>query len=198
MITIITPCSRPQNLKEIYQSINWDKIHQWIIVHDTTKTRGIYDQVFNHPKIVEYGHMSPPGTCSGNSQRNAGLMHVTGGMVYFLDDDNIIHPNFWTIVNKFDEDHYYTWDQLRQDMFANKPGGIMGGEEPRLRKIDTAQYIVPRHMCRPWQEEPYWADGLFIEDIYERCKDQHVYLPIVAAYYNCLDDTRRGYPLTRM
>jgi hypothetical protein len=186
MLTIITPCSRPQNLKKIYESIQFDKIHQWIIVHDTTKTRGIYNPVFTHPKIIEYGHVSPPGTCSGNSQRNAGLIRVNEGMIYFLDDDNIVHPTVWTLLTTFDEDHYYTWDQIRNDQFANKPGGILGGEEPRLRKIDTAQYIVPRHMCRPWQEGPYWADGLFIEDIYERYKDRHVYIPTIAAYYNYL------------
>ena len=187
MITIITPCSRPQNLKTISKSIQFDKIDKWIIVHDTTRFKGIYEQVFsNNPKIVEYGYFSPPGTCSGNSQRNHALRHVEKGLVYFLDDDNIVHPNFWTIVSNFDEDHFYSWDQIRNDSFANKPNGILGGEYPILRQIDTAQYIVPRHMCRFWQEEPYWADGLFIEDVYGRYKDQHVYVPTIAAYYNYL------------
>jgi len=186
MITLITPCSRPQNLWRIFESINFDKIHQWIIVHDTTKTRGVQPRIFQHPKIVELGHISPEGTCSGNSQRNVGLKMVDTGMVYFLDDDNIIHHTFWTLVDRFDEDHFYTWDQSGNEMFANKPGGVLSGHEPRLRKIDTAQYIVPYHMCRPWQEGPYWADGLFIEDIYTRFKERHVYIDVVAAHYNFL------------
>ena len=39
MLTIITPCSRPENLKLMRDSIDFDCIDQWIIVHDTTRTR---------------------------------------------------------------------------------------------------------------------------------------------------------------
>lgn len=186
MITIITPCSRADNLRMLYASIQFDLIRRWIIVYDTTRTRGIYTTHFDHPQIVELGHVSPIGSCSGNSQRNVGLSMVSDGMVYFLDDDNIVHPEFWKLTVGFDTHHFYTWDQLRNDEFANKPGGILGGEEPRLRKIDTAQYIVPRHMCRPWQESLYWADGVFIEEIYNQHTKRHVYIPTVAAYYNAL------------
>jgi hypothetical protein len=184
MLTLITPSCRPGNLPKVFDTIHFDKIDEWIIVHDTTKTNGVFKPVFSHPKITELGHVSPPGTCSGNSQRNVALSRVKSGMVYFLDDDNAVHSTFWTLIDKFDEDHFYTWDQQRNDMFANKPDGVMSGEEPRLRKIDTAQYIIPRHMCRPWPEGPYWADGLFIEDVYSRFKDKHVYIPVVAAVYN--------------
>jgi len=186
MLTIITPCSRPQNLHRLFDSIDFTKTNKWIIVHDTTKTNGMYPTLFRHPKILELGHVSPEGTCSGNSQRNVALKMVETGLVYFLDDDNIVHHKFWTLIDQFDEDYFYTWDQIGNDMFANKPNGVLSGHEPRLRKIDTAQYIVPRHMCSLWQEGPYWADGLFIEDIYTRFKEKHIYLDVVAAHYNFL------------
>ena len=186
MITIVTPCSRPENLKELYESIEIDRIHQWIIVHDTTRTKGICTTQFNNPKIVELGHMSPPGTCSGNSQRNVALSLIRGGMVYFLDDDNVVHPNFWKIAPMFKEDHFYTWDQQRWDEFVGAPGGVFKGDTPRLQTIDTAQYVVPYSMCRLWKEDDYKADGLFIEDISTRNASAHVYLPIVASYYNYL------------
>lgn len=186
MLTIITPCSRPENLSRMAQSIDFSKDVHWIIVYDTTKTKGRFTPNVTHPKITELGHVSPPGTCSGNSQRNVGLSRVQNGMVYYLDDDNIIHDRFWTLFDRFDEDHFYTWDQFRGDEFANRPNGVLSGDEPRLRKIDTAQYIVPRYMCRPWQEDLYWADGIFIEKVYEKYKDKHVYIPVVAAFYNFL------------
>jgi hypothetical protein len=186
MLTIITPCSRPENLKEMRESIDFDRIDKWIIVHDTTKTGGIFSTSLNHPKIIELGHMSPPGTCSGNSQRNLALSLFHGGMVYFLDDDNIIHPNFWKLVPMFKEDRFYTFDQQRWDEFVATPGGIFKGDTPRLQKIDTAQYVIPFSMRSHWKEDDYKADGLFIEDVFTRNKSAHVYIPIVASYYNYL------------
>lgn len=186
MLTIITPCSRPESLSTLKASINFDRTHTWIIVYDTTRTGGIFTPQFNHPQIVEIGHVSPPGTCSGNSQRNVGLSRVTQGLVYFLDDDNIVHPRFWNIILGFDDQHFYTFDQQRWDEFVDAPGGIFKGDTPRLRKIDTAQYVVPRSMCGPWKEDDYKADGLFIEDIYERFRIKHMYIPVLASYYNYL------------
>jgi len=187
MLTIITPCSRPENLKTLYASINFDRIRRWIIVHDTTRTDGVFTPVFDNQKITELGHQSPPGTCSGNSQRNVGLAHVrASGLVYFLDDDNIIHPTFWRIILGFDDEHFYTFDQQRWDGFVDAPGGIFKGDTPRLQRIDTAQYVIPYSMCRPWKEDDYKADGLFIEDIYDRFRIKHMYIPIVASYYNYL------------
>lgn len=186
MLTIITPCCRPQNLSFLYDTIRITKVDKWIIVYDTTKTDGKFEKRFNRPNIIEVGHVSPPHSCSGNSQRNVALNMVSTGMVYFLDDDNVIHPEFWKLVEKFDDVHFYTWDQQRNDQFANKPGGILTGDNPRLYSIDTAQYAIPRYMCSAWQEDEYCADGLFIEGVYKRFKDKHIYIPVVAAFYNFL------------
>jgi len=186
MLTIITPCSRPENLYAMRNSIKMDMIDRWIIVHDTTKTRGICSTVFDHPQIIEMGHVSPPGSCSGNSQRNRALKLVHGGLIYFLDDDNIIHPNFWNLLPKMKLGHFYTFDQQRWDEFVPLPGMTFKGETPRLQKIDTAQYVVDANMVRLWKEDDYKADGLFIEDIYNRFHDDHEYFPEVAAYYNFL------------
>lgn len=186
MLTIITPCSRPENLSFLYDTIRITKIDKWIIVYDTTHTDGVFEKRFNRSNIIEVGHVSPPDTCSGNSQRNVGLNMVQRGMVYFLDDDNVIHPEFWKIADTFDDVHFYTWDQQRNDEFANKLGGIAAGDNPRLRIIDTAQFAVPRYMCRPWQEDAFIADGLFIEDVYNRFRSLHIYTPVVAAFYNFL------------
>lgn len=186
MLTLITPCSRPENLPAMRNSINFDLIDRWIIVHDTTKSRGVYSPLFDHPKILELGHVSPRGTCSGNSQRNKALDLVRYGLIYFLDDDNVIHPNFWKLVPQMELDHFYTFDQQRWDEFVPVPGGIFKGDTPRLQKIDTAQYVVDVRMARPWKEDDYKADGLFIEDIFLRFHQEHVYVSEVAAYYNFL------------
>jgi len=186
MLTIITPCSRPGNLYAMRNSINMGMIDRWIIVHDTTRTGGVCSPLFDHPQIVEMGHISPPGTCSGNSQRNRALKLVQSGLVYFLDDDNIVHPNFWVLLPKMQLGHFYTFDQQRWDEFVTRPGDIFKGDTPRLQRIDTAQYVVDIRMAKFWKEDDYKADGLFIEDVFLRFSQEHVYFPEVAAYYNFL------------
>ena len=159
-------------------------------MHDTTKSRGVYTALFDHPKILELGHSSPEGTCSGNSQRNRALKLVQSGLIYFLDDDNIVHPNFWNLLPEMELDHFYTFDQQRWDEFVQVPGGTFKGDTPRLQKIDTAQYVVDARMVNFWKEDDYKADGLFIEDVYTRFHQEHIYFPTVAAYYNFL---RKGW-----
>jgi hypothetical protein len=74
-ITIITPCIRPDNLKIIEKSINFDYIDEWIIVYDKKK---IIENPFlfrgKNDKIKEYLY-SGDGI-SGNPQRNYALSKV--------------------------------------------------------------------------------------------------------------------------
>ena len=97
-ITIITPCSRIHNLPMLYESIKFDKIHKWIIVYDTTVNS--YCHSFIHSEqIIEVDCKSSLNGVVGNTQRNYALSLVEDdNYIYFLDDDNIIHPDFWKII----------------------------------------------------------------------------------------------------
>ena len=182
MLTIITPCCRPENLSQLFDSLDFDKLDRWLIVHDSDEPR----KLFTHEKIVEIHHRSPPDGRAGHSQRNAGLECVKDGLIYFLDDDTVIHPDFWKISPIFDDQHFYTFDQQRWDEFVPNPGDTFRGNEPKLMKMDSAQYVVPRHMCGKFIENDYRADGFFIEEVGIRNHLSHVYIPIVACYYNYL------------
>lgn len=192
MINIITPCCRPKNLAKIYDSINFDLINTWFIIYDTTKNRKYQKQFKDHPKIIEVECSDK--SISGNAQRNLGLKLVKDGFIYFLDDDNIIHPNFWYIVLELDINYLYTFDQLRVEdgneepweLFKNEKGKILYGDTVALRKIDIAQYIVHTSMIRDtkFDLDIYWADGVFIENIYKRFSNNHTYISEIAAYYN--------------
>jgi len=57
-LTLITPSIRPQNLLKIRNSINFEYVHEWIIVYDGSKIKE-HPNVFkdeNNPKIKEYLH----------------------------------------------------------------------------------------------------------------------------------------------
>ena len=176
-LTIITPCYRPDNLDKIKESINFSLIKSWIIVYDTSNDRTYTKKYEGDPKIQE--HMVSGGI-SGNPQRNFALTKVSDGLIYFLDDDNIIHPHFLELVPTFNEDHIYTFDQQRDT--------ILKGNNPTVNNIDMGQIVVPYKFIGDlrFDEPTYVADGIFIEALYNKYKDKHIYIPEVASYYNYL------------
>ena len=179
MLTIITPCYRQANIPIIYNSIVFDKIDKWIIVYDTSKDRK-YNKLYDHPKILEV-ECNIAGR-AGHPQRNFGMSLVDDGFIYFLDDDNIIHPNFWKI--EITPEKFYTFDQIR------KANDILKGNKIKLYFIDTAMFIVhKKHIGNiKWLEYKYNADGYFICDIFYKNPESHVYIDSTCSYYNYLSE----------
>ena len=101
-LTIITPSIRPENLPKILKSMNFDYVTKWVIVYDM-EDNAIEKQFEEHPNVDEYFYK---GQMPSNSQRNFGVQLVQDGYVYFLDDDNLMHSDFWdfyktiTVKNK--------------------------------------------------------------------------------------------------
>lgn len=176
MLTLITPCCRPQNLAKIKESIQFDKIQRWIIVYDTTKNR-TYEKQFEHPQIEEV--FCDAIGISGNQQRNFGAAMVSEGHIYFVDDDNIVHPEFWTLT--FEPAFFYTFDQLR-----NKSGHVLRGSRFHHGQIDTAMFVVPKSMWIDWNPNKYEADFLFISQINRKFGKHAKYFNKIACYYNYL------------
>ena len=184
MLTIITPCSRRENLCKVYESIHFEKIHKWIIVYDTSKQM-TYTKLFQHDKILET-ECSDFGI-SGNAQRNFGASLVLDGHIYFLDDDTIVHPEFWNL--QFDNEYFYTFDQYRCSIC----GWVLYGNDIRVNRIDTAMFVVPKHMFSEWDVSRYDADGYFITKLNILNPGKHIYCNVLACYYNYLNPTAHDY-----
>ena len=208
MITIITPCFRQENLPIILKSIQLDKIAKWIIVYDTTKNKKYTHCFKGEPKICELD--CDQAGIAGNAQRNHGVNFVKKGFIYFLDDDNIIHPEFWNISDTFDSNYFYTFDQIRNDNMRNilqpsfwknidstnynsplglyTSGYILFGNTIKLKHIDTAMYIVHKKMIKNilWNLHRYDSDGIFICDVFKENINSHKYINKVCSYYNYL------------
>ena len=184
MISIITPCSRPENLQKIYNSIQFDKIHKWIIVYDTTKGKTYKKSFEGYPKIIEVECDDAGGY--GNQQRNYGMSLVDDGFIYFLDDDNIVHLNFWRMLDDeiTDEKYFYTFNQYR--CCENT---VLFGNIVALERINTAMYIVHKKHIKDikWDADKYQADGMFICDILRENPDCHKYVNTFACYHNYLN-----------
>ena len=179
-LTIITPSYRVNNLLKIKESINFKYIDEWIIVYDGSK---IIDnpEIFKNQennKIKEYV-VNDEGI-SGNPQRNYALTKITNPdtLIYYLDDDNILHPNLYKLLNIIDNDKMYTFNQCNG----------MKGNNIRVCGIDTAMVIIPYKLCKneKWILDKYEADGYYISECYNNNINIHIFIDNDLCYYNKL------------
>ena len=172
-ITIITPCTRKENLEKIKKSINFDRLAEWIIIYDSKNQ----ENYFNDPKISEYSYHLPE-SMMGNAQRNYGLDRVKNenSYIYFLDDDNIMHQDIFEL--SLVPDKIYTFNQC-DGMFGN---------HIKVRYIDTAMFMVyfPNINKIKWLLNKYESDGIYIQECYRYNKEKWVYINRNLCYYNKL------------
>jgi hypothetical protein len=181
-ITIITPCSRPDNLTILKNSIDFDFVNEWIIVYDGKKVNEnpylFKDEYEDNSKIKEYIHSG--NGMFGNPQRNYALDNVSNEdtYLYFLDDDNIMHPNLFDFLTIVDNKKIYTF---------NQESGL-SGNEIEIGKIDTAMMLIDFRICKDirWIVDEYIADGLYIKECYESNKDKWIYVNTDLCHYNYL------------
>lgn len=177
-LTIITPSYRVNNLLEIKKSINFEYIEEWIIVYDGSKITdnpNIFENQENN-KIKEYVFKGKG--ISGNPQRNFALTKITNPdtLIYYLDDDNIFHPDMYKLLNIIDNDKMYTFNQYNR----------IKGNNINVNHIDTAMVIMPYKLCKnvKWILNRYDADGYYIKECYDKNKNIHIYVDNNLCYYN--------------
>jgi hypothetical protein len=165
-INIITPCSRPQNLHKIADSINIPKEnYRWIVVCDSESLPD-KDLIPNNCEI--YTHKNP-NSISGNSQRNFALDLISKGYVYFNDDDTLVHQDLWENIKDLDND-FITFYQL------TKQGNIRLLGEVKYQRIDSNNFLLSREIIgnTRWVLNRYEADGLFAIECYQKSKNPMV------------------------
>ena len=179
-MTIITPSCRPTNLMSIKNSINFDYVDEWIIVYDGSKIKehpNVFENEHND-KIKEYIYEGEG--ISGNPQRNFALTKITNvdTLIYYLDDDNSIHPSLYKLLNIVDKNKMYTFNQVNR----------CKGNNIYLRGIDTAMCLINYKLCNniKWIIHEYGADGYYIIDCYAKNRDDHIFIDNNLCYYNTI------------
>jgi glycosyltransferase involved in cell wall biosynthesis len=187
-VTIITPSIRLHHLQKLKESIRFEYIHEWIIVYDGSKIENNPQLFKDENKITEYLYK---GTgINGNAQRNYALDHVkhTDTYLYYLDDDNIIHPDLYLLLDELQEQKFYTFNQSRpKDVFPFKE--LLTGDNVSVKNIDTAMVLIDFRLCRDirWEKDRYDADGVYIAECFRSNKDNWIYIDKTLAYYNKID-----------
>ena len=200
-VTIITPCIRPENLDIIIKTIDFSIIKEWIIIYDGNKISENPNRFVHHiscSQIREIIHYDV-ASISGNSQRNYGLSFVSEPTsVYFLDDDNTIHPELYSLLPFIEKGKIYTFNQKRPDnVFPYK--SVLKGNYISRYHIDTAMFIVDSKLIMDagiqWRKNVYNADGIFIEDCHrelissssdDKNNDRWIFINEIMADYNAI------------
>ncbi len=178
-MTIITPSCRPENLMKVYASLDFNYVERWVIVYDGGKVPTNPHQFANIPKIEEHVHEG--SGLAGNAQRNYALRLLgdyPDTLLYFLDDDNIVHPELYWLLRVSQRGRMYTFD---------RENGL-DGDHVELNKIDTAMVLMDAELCKgmEWDIHKYNADGFFITGVYAQHREKHVYVNNGLCYYNKL------------
>lgn len=177
-LNIITPCTRPHNLKIIEHSINIPREnYRWFIVFDNHQIPSDLDLPIN----ASVFSLKDKSSKFGNAQRNLALSLIDNGYIYMNDDDTTLHAELWDNIKNLDND-FISFKQI------NKDGSLrLSGQQIKHKHIDSHNFIVHKSIAQGiyWKHNKYAADAIFAIDCYNKSKNS-IYLPKVLSVYNSL------------
>lgn len=179
LLTIITPCSRFENLQQMENSVLAipETHRRWIVVFDSnTIPSDIY-----LPVEADIHAIHDENGGYGNPQRNYALFLVKEGHIAFLDDDTILHPDLWENIKDLEQD-FISYNQQHKDgsmrvrWNSSNPG-----------YSDSGNFIISYECMGDirWESGIYAADSLFAAECYKHAKSK-IYLPKILSIYNSL------------
>ena len=192
-IALVTPCSRPENLISMYDSINFPC--DWHIVFDADDNgfARIMDRFRDNLFLFDWiKPLAVKGGVSGNMQRNLALDNITDGWCYFLDDDNLMHPMWYEVTTGILRGR----NDISGIFYSQKVGSktrVVSPDTIRVGFVDQAQWLVKRDLIGTHRfEQVYYADGIMAETLYDSCKKGFVfYNDSDVTIYNAINDGRK-------
>jgi len=195
---VITRCTRPQNLLQIYDSFNYTENSKyfviWHVLFDTSSLIDIdskllldLDRLNAHLHFIE-----SDGSDYLYPQISEVVSNINTGWVVIMDDDNICYPNYFDILNdeirsKVKSAYVYEQEVNGKD-FTGLDIRKVGEQHMKLQHIDSAQYVIHTSLHRRLKyESGYDADGKFIEKLYAEHSDDFHFIEKPLCYYNALD-----------
>jgi hypothetical protein len=205
LINVITPVSRPGNIWTIGESIQGalknnphnHKIAWWVVLNAfqqyTTKldldvvddgefacTKNAVEVSLKAPHSTEILVTGCRFSVAGSRQRNFALDHIDEGLVWMLDDDNLMHPDF--LNYPYETGKFYALPQQ-----LNKYGSVRMPTSFKVCDIDQAQLVYDRKLLGGLRQvDDYCCDGHMIEAVHKAVPDAFVPVFGVRAYYNKL------------
>ena len=156
MIHILTSCSRPHNITKMSTSIPKDA--HWVILYD--------DKIKFNEYVSNAEYIKCPSTgFVGSEARNYFFdnYHIDDNdWIYILDDDNIIHPEWYDNIKLLLDTNYSIihWGQV------NKNNSLRLSPIIKINQIDSACYMVKWKNNRKVRHDitRYNHDGIYAEE----------------------------------
>jgi hypothetical protein len=197
-LTILTVCSRPQNLPKLAVSLAPGKEHfdlRWRILFDPALASFpdiaiclAFNAVMARGIGVQTSTLTPGPTPHPRGV-NTFLDELREGWTWFLDDDNLVHPDFFAgladLLQQQPEKRAWVFSQA----LCGPPPWVRQAHPGMVREnhIDGAQYAFHRELIAgdrfPLR---YSCDGAFVEAIYQRAPQAFGFTSQVLCYYNRL------------
>jgi|TARA_B110000902_G_scaffold206188_1_gene234891 glycosyltransferase involved in cell wall biosynthesis len=196
-INIITRCTRTSNLLDIKENVFSSPKgvnSTWHIIFDTGALKDIDAETLSqisgkntklHFVDGEKGGMLYPET-------SALIETFKDGWIYLLDDDNILHEDFYVSIKKSIKENpdayvHLVSQQVDGKDFTNLDVRIASPENTAYQKIDIAQMVLNRRIFDTQSfSADYAADGFFIEKVYSEHPTKFVWINNVLSHYNYL------------
>lgn len=192
-LNVVTAVSRPNNLQFIQRHLG-ERLHsfdvRWLCILDTNHVSDVPDAV-----TCSFWGTSAQVDRAGGAQKNVGLEEIDEGWVYFLDDDNTIHPRFDTVlasVIQNDPDQVgHVFGQVNGDAQLLRNAAV---QHVGFGGIDLGQFVLDRNAIGDarFPIDNYCSDWAFFENVWKRHKDR-IGFHQTATFYNALADGSPGY-----
>lgn len=200
VLHIITPCKRPENLREIARSIedakDFDKLKvKWWIVMDGSQNKAwpssnVLRNAFPDCNIDVA--ITRPGlqSLAGKGQINFALDQIGDddkGFVWVFDDDNAVHPEFFkSLLQMFEECPGALGFAFGQDTCNGRIRHVSANEMKELG-IDQAQFVIRRDFIGSDRYVmSYSGDGEFAGRMFAKNPNVWEFNDIPVTYYNKL------------
>lgn len=203
LINIVTAVSRQYNLPKILASIERTIGSsglgvRWILVFDAPLDLAPSVKKALVSKLVKIDIVVYPGGKFkfGVKQKNFGIDQIKEGWFYLLDDDNVIHPSFFSSISRAMK----TWPDKRCFVFSqhrtDSEDKIAAPERMQGSMIDNSMFLTHMEIIGKERYEPGRAgieDFWFFRGLYDRHTDKFQFLNEFLAFYNYLNQFPDAY-----
>lgn len=202
-LNIITRCTRTQNLNSVSKSIfnksNFQII--WHVAFDTHVLKDIDAEILSDIQ-------SNGGLCYfikgidgdfGHDIINQILSQIDDGFVFVLDDDNIIHEDFYeelyrSIISNPHKLGFVYNQRIDGKDFTGQEIRYCDPSKMKVSQVDMAQVVLHITLIANIRlcNMNYIADSIFIEKVYNSLPDSFLFINKILCYYNYLKLERKA------
>jgi len=196
---ILTRCTRPHNLIQVrdsvFSNLSENLNIKWHVIFDTAPLKDIdaetLSEISSDSTIFHFikggdGGMLYPQSTDIIKELNE------DDWFYFLDDDNIMHPDFYEYISvaldKKDKKIHVVSQKVAGKDFTGLDVRIASPKNTGFQKTDIAQLIMSVSLIKEYVfGASYAADGYFVESVLKDHPKTFEYHNVILCHYNYLE-----------